>query len=300
MNVILQPPRVALLTGVSGFVGANLARHLMREGWEVHAAVRDALRLENDLQACGMKIHAIDGTTQGMIQLMQDVRPMVVFHLASLFIAEHKPEQVEPLITSNVLFGVQLLEGMKEAGVRYLVNTGTSWQHYENDAYNPVCLYAATKQAFEDIAKYYAEAAQLRVITLKLFDTYGPGDRRQKLFALLRKTADSGDVLTMSPGEQLIDLVHIDDVVAAFLMAAERLMSGQGEPLEAYAVSSGRPLKLRELVDAYSKATGLHPNVVWGGRTYRNREVMTPWNRGQPVPGWQPFVRLEDGLRSLC
>lgn len=295
-----QSARVALLTGVSGFVGANLARRLMHEGWEVHSAVRDASRLEEDLQRGQMKAHAIDGSTQGIIRLMQDVRPTVVFHLASLFIAEHKPEQVEPLIASNVLFATQLLEGMKEAGVRYLVNTGTSWQHYENEAYNPVCLYAATKQAFEDIAKYYVEAASLRVVTLQLFDTYGPGDRRQKLFALLRKAADSGAVLTMSPGEQLIDLVHIEDVTKAFLMAADRLVSEQGGGCEVYAVSSGRPLMLRDLVDLYAKATGHRPEVVWGGRAYRNREVMVPWNKGQAVPGWRPTVPLEEGLRSLC
>lgn len=300
MNMNLQSPRVALLTGVSGFVGANLARHLMREGWEVHAAIRDASRLEDDLQHGGMKAHAIDGSTQGIIRLIQDVRPTAVFHLASLFIAEHTPEQVEPLIASNVLFATQLLEGMKEAGVRYLVNTGTSWQHYANETYNPVCLYAATKQAFEDIAKYYVEAASLRVITLQLFDTYGPGDRRQKLFALLRKAADTGMVLTMSPGEQLIDLVHIQDVTMAFLMAANRLITGQGGPLEVYAVSSGRQLMLRDLVELYAKVTGYSPEVVWGGRSYRSREVMIPWNKGQAIPGWRPSVPLEDGLRSLC
>ena len=69
-------------------------------------------------------------------------------------------------MSSNITFGTQLVEAMVANGCYQFVNTGTSWQHYENDEYNPVNLYAATKQAFEDILRYYVETSALRVITL--------------------------------------------------------------------------------------------------------------------------------------
>ena len=71
---------------------------------------------------------------------------------------------------------------MKEVGVKILVNTGTSWQHYENKDYSPVNLYAATKQSFEAILQYYVEVASLKAITLKLFETYGLDDPRPNFF----------------------------------------------------------------------------------------------------------------------
>ncbi|AEM47332.1 NAD-dependent epimerase/dehydratase [Acidithiobacillus ferrivorans SS3] len=287
----------ALITGAGGFVGGHLAHRLLHEGWQVHAIVRDGSRIGDDLRHAGLITHVHDGSTQCMVNIAHDAEPTIAFHLASLFIAEHHPEQVEPLISSNVLFGAQLLEGLRAANVPFLVNTGTSWQHYGDAEYNPVCLYAATKQAFEDIVRYYTEATPLRVVTLKLFDTYGPNDHRQKLFALLRRAADSGEQLLMSPGEQLIDLVYIDDVVDAFLAAAAKLIAGLGARQETYAVSSGKPIKLHDLVDLYASVTARRLHITWAGRAYRTREVMSPWRGDEGLPNWQPMVMLENGIK---
>ena len=281
--------KTALITGATGFIGSHLARQLAADGWQVHAVVRKAAGSPNE--------HLYDGTIDSLVQCLQTVKPDVVFHLASLFLSAHTSTDVDNLIHSNVVFGAQLLEAMKVAGVRRLVNTGTSWQNYQNGDYNPVCLYAATKQAFEALADYYAQAEGFKVITLRLFDTYGADDPRPKLFHLLRKSAASGETLRMSPGEQLIDLVHVDDVVAAFVAAEAALDGGAGHRV--YGVSSGAPLALRDLVARFCAATGARVDVEWGGRPYREREVMTPW-RGPVLPGWAPSVSLEEGLRSLA
>jgi len=293
-------PRTALLTGGSGFIGSRLAIRLVRDGWNVHMVTtprsnRDQLQ---DI-AADVTFHVHDGSSAGMSGIVAGVRPLVVFHLASLFLSEHSAEQVEPLIRSNVLFGSQLVEAMTANGVRLLVNTGTSWEHYCSKPYSPVNLYAATKQAFESILQYYVEAKGLRTITLKLFDTYGPDDPRPKLFTLLRRIADEQKPLGMSPGEQMIDLVYIDDVVEAFVSSAERLLANAVEGHERYAVSSGTPLRLRDLVDLYGRVTGRYLPIEWGGRPYRDREVMVPWNSGTAVPGWQPKVGLEEGIRKM-
>jgi nucleoside-diphosphate-sugar epimerase len=249
--------------------------------------------------ADNVTFHIHDGSSTGMFEVVAGVKPLVVFHLASLFLSEHTAEQVEPLIRSNVLFGTQLVEAMTANRVRLLVNTGTSWEHYCSKPYSPVNLYAATKQAFESILQYYVEAKGLHVVTLKLFDTYGPYDQRPKLFTLLRRIADEQKTLEMSLGGQMIDLVYVDDVVEAFVLSAERLLGCAVAGHERYAVSSGKQLRLRDLVDLYGRVTGRVMPVAWGGRPYRPREVMVPWNTGTPVPGWQPKVGLEEGIRQM-
>lgn len=292
----ITPPR-ALITGATGYVGSSLAARLHREGWEVHVVTRAGSSLDALASLPGLVVHQHDGTTSGMIELVGKANPGVVFHLASLFLAQHQPQDVDALIRSNVLFSTQLAEAMAANGVRYLVNTGTSWQHFENQAYNPVNLYAATKQAFEDILAYYADAGMLKVTTLALFDTYGPNDPRRKLVALLRDLVRTGQSLAMSPGEQLIDLVHIDDVLDAFMLAAQRLPA-QPVAYARYGVSSGTPMTLREFVAVFERATGARLAIEWGGRTYRPREVMTPW-QAPAMEGWQARIRLEDGLRTI-
>ncbi len=294
-----NPAPIALITGASGFVGSHLARHLQQQGWQIHLLTRPNSVLPALLNDVPCQRHAYDGSTDSVLQAVADSRPTVVFHLASLFLSQHQSRDVAPLMASNVLFGSQLLEAMQVHGVTRLMNTGTSWQHYQNADYNPVCLYAATKQAFEAVLQYYVAAHGLRAITLKLFDTYGPADPRPKLFHLLQKTAQAGQPLDMSAGEQLIDIVHIDDVCAAYQLAAQRLLNDLAQGHESYAVSSGQPLPLKDLVALYAQVTGQNVPINWGARPYRPREVMQPWHSGQPVPGWQPRIALAEGMRRV-
>ena len=252
-----------------------------------------------DASKTRLSVHVHDGTLEGMRTILARANPDLVFHVASRFVSQHQPGDVEPLIESNVMFAVQIAEAMSLHGVRNLINIGTSWQNYEDKDYSPVCLYAATKQATEALLQFYTETGRLRVITLRLFDTYGPGDTRPKLLNLLRRIADSGESLDMSPGGQLQDMVYIDDVLDAFELAANRLRSGDAAPSEVFAVSSGHPVPLKEVVSSFAAAYGKPVAIRWGGRPYREREVMVPWSRGVPVPGWQPKVSLADGLKRI-
>ena len=293
--------RIALITGATGFVGTHLSRRLVEDGWDVHVIVRpgsDLTQIKKILNQ--ITVHEHDGSSDNMLSIMQAASPDIVFHLASLFLSNHQPKDIGPLIASNILFGTQLAEAMVNSDVYRLVNTGTFWQHYQNEDYNPVNLYAATKQAFEDILRYYTETTDLKAISLNLFDTYGPDDPRPKLFHLLNKAAETGEPLDMSPGAQLIDLVHIDDVTEAYIIAAQRLLDGKVSLHERYAVSSGHLMPLNELVQLYTEVTNQAVAVNWSARQYRNREVMVPWNRGQAIEGWSPKVKLEDGLRRVA
>ncbi|SMC39089.1 NAD-dependent epimerase/dehydratase family protein [Sporomusa malonica] len=292
--------KTALVTGGTGYIGNCLARRLADEHWNVHVLVRDSSKVENlDNNTNSLIFHQIGDNYSDLNALVSQTKPDVVFHLASLFLSQHKYEDIAPLIDSNIAFGAHLVNAMVESGVKNLINTGTSWQHYMNQAYNPVCLYAATKQAFEAMLRYYQEAKGLQVITLKLSDTYGPGDQRPKLMQLLLNQMNKKTPLDMSPGEQQIDLVYIDDVLDAFLLAANYLVSSTSEYTGDYAVSSCKPIKLKDLVTVFEAVSGQALEIRWGGRPYREREVMQTWDKGKLIPGWAPKVSLAEGVARL-
>lgn len=286
-----------LVTGATGFIGSRLVRLLAQDGWQVAAVVRpesnrSILAGIDDVAWCPYA-----GNLRDLDAALRDTRPEVVIHLASRFLAAHTPADLDPLLDANVRFGLQLAESMSNAGCNRLVNAGTTWQHLHNAAYCPANLYAATKQAYESLFRYYVDASGLRVTTLKLSDTYGPGDTRRKLLPQLKERARSGEPIDLSPGEQSIDLVHVSDVADAFLLAATRLLEGAGEPpIQDFAVTSGQPLSLRALVARIERVLGRPLPVRWGARPYRPREVMTPWTAGTSLPGWHPRVDLDIGL----
>ncbi|MDG1144088.1 MAG: NAD-dependent epimerase/dehydratase family protein [Burkholderiales bacterium] len=289
-----------LVTGATGYIGSELVTKLTGLGCSVAVIKRASSNLTSLNHVLDkISIYECDSSTESVIKIVKDCNPDVVVHLASLFIAEHKSADIESLIASNLLFSTQIVEAMKHNNVKFLVNTGTSWEHFNNSKYNPVCLYAATKHAFESILEYYVQTSDLRVITLKLFDTYGPRDTRPKLIPFLQKLALTGEKLAMSKGEQLIDIVYIDDVIEAFLLSMKRLRSLDPKSNESYAVSSSDPITLKDLVLIFEEASGLKMNINWGMREYRAREVMIPWNDGYDIPGWRPEVGLLEGLSRI-
>lgn len=293
-------PSIALVTGATGFIGSHLSRRLFLNGWDVHIICRQTSNL-NQIQdfVNEITIHYYDGKTDTMIEIVKKVKPDIVFHLAALVKPEYTSKDIETMVTSNILIGTQLAEAMVQAGSYNLIHTGTALQHYDGDPYNPTCLYAATKKAYEDILYYYCLTSPLKVIHLKLFGTYGPDDTKPNLIPLLRNAASQQIALDLSPGEQFINLVYIDDVVDALLLSVLRLKNQDVQAIENYFVTSNHPMKLKDVVTLYKNITGKKLLINWGGRPYRKREDMELWKIEDILPGWQPKISLEEGIRKL-
>jgi nucleoside-diphosphate-sugar epimerase len=237
--------------------------------------------------------HVIPEDVDRLIGLVREIAPTDCFHLATAFRGVHCPADIGPMIDANVRFGAVLAEAAARVpGLRF-VNTATVWQHFDGAPYDPVSLYAATKQAFADILRFYAEVQGLAVHTLELTDTYGPGDSRAKLIPLLLRAGADGTPVDMTDGMQLIDPVHVDDAVGALLATADAPAGAT------YGARGDGAITLRELVDRFQRATDLKVDVRWGARPARPREMLRPWMTAGPPPGWSPQVRLDDGLRAL-
>ena len=288
-----------LITGISGYIGSNLARFFLNQGWQVSGIIRTTsnLHLLNDVKD-KITLTIYDGKVEPLTKFMHDFQPSLVIHLATLFIVEHQPRDISNLINSNILFPTHLLEAMTKNNVTKLINTSTSWQHYNNEIYNPAYLYAATKEAFEKIAAFYIEAHNLNCITLELFDTYGPSDPRKKLINLFKQYAKSQKTLQMSPGEQEIDLVYINDIIDAYNTAYQLLNSNKIKN-EKFSIASGNPKKLKDIALTYEKIFNTKLNIVWGGKPYRTREIMKCWNKGKTLPNWSPKYSLKQGLQQI-
>ncbi len=289
-----------LVTGATGFIGYHLTCRLLKDKSDVHVITRQQSKIQrlNNVKEA-LHVHNHDGSIENMCDIMKKVKPDIIYHLATAFIVDHKREDVKSLIESNVSFPIQVLEAMRVNGLSKIITVGTYWQHYNNEEYNPVNLYAASKQAFEVFLKYYTEACGMKAIILKLFHTYGPCDVRKKLFQALRAASDGGEVIHMTDGAQLLIYVYVDDVIEAFLIAADRLISGPSFSFEKYSVASGVNYSLREIVEKYELALKKKVKVDWVSEPSRKREIKFPYLKDPLLPLWKEKFDLSSGIRSM-
>jgi len=294
-----------LVTGATGFIGRHLVRRLLVEGIPVSAIVRK--RTGHGLPPEVDAIPLPDSSGE-LASAVAAARPTVCLHLATCFLGDHEPDDIPRLVDANIVFGTRLAEALvaSQPEPPFFVNVGTVWQHIGGEPYAPANLYAATKQAFSDILRYYALRG-LPAVTLTLTDTYGPADPRRKLVASLVEAARSGRELAMGTGADVVDLVHVDDVVSAFLAVAADLSQPAGErtlPVAAdgtshWLISSGQPATVREVVEIASRAAGYPLPVRWGARPDRSIDLRRSASHGTPLPRWTPVVPLLDGISAL-
>ena len=177
------------------------------------------------------------------------------------------------------------------------LNVGTNWQHFERKEFSPVNLYAATKQAFEDLMQHYIESEGLEVIQLDLCDTYGPEDKRNKLLPKLIEHQKNLAPLLLTNGDQLIDLVHISDVIDAFSIIVNdwdsHLRVGK------FSLTSNALISIRELVSIIDSFSKHKIDTRWGEITIAGRKMYSSMAYHPSPIGWQVKKKIQVGITEL-
>ena len=289
----------ALVTGASGYVGHYVTSQLVQAGWNVSVLTRPTSNIEMLANIKDrIEIYEDDETVSFIDRMVGAVHPDVIFHIAASVAVDDTPSEIQKMIDSNLGLGIQILESMRKHGCPHLVNTGTFWSYSSGGEPDPVNTYAAMKLAMEQLIDFFTNTSDISAITLNLGDVYGPNDWRPKLLNQLRRALDSGEQMKLSPGNQLINLVHVSDVATAYLVAAENLLSFGASGHEKYSVASMEQHSIKNLLERITAVSGREVPVELGALPYRVREIMVPWHGGR-LPNWNPKVDLMSGLQEL-
>ena len=293
-----------LLTGATGFVGANLACRLLREGCQVHLLVRRGHATWR-LQGFGdqVQLHCVELTDRpGLDHVISQIRPEWIFHLAA-YGAYSWQTDVQQMIQTNVLGTANLVEAGAQVGFEAFVNTGSSSEYGdkrhppdEEERLDPNSYYACTKAAATLLCQHAAQSQNLPLSTLRLYSAYGPYEDPGRFFPALILKGLEGQWPPLVNPDTKRDFVYVEDVCEAYWLAAT---CGDQQPGAIYNVGTGVQTSIGQVVEIARKGLGLAVEPSWGSMPARSWDtaVWVADNRkiGQ-VLGWQASTSLEEGF----
>ncbi len=280
-----------LVTGATGFIGFNLCRILRGRGVAVTALIRKSSSMSKRsqlLEDLGVELIHLNNT-QDLPSALDGSAFTAVFHLATLYLKTHHPNDIGPLIRANVEFGSVLMECIASSSPTFV--SAESYFQFRDGAPEPISLYAATKSAFSVIANYYSRAYSFPLAEAVLFDTYGPGDTRDKIIPALVDASLKGNLLEVGPENQPLNLVHIDDVVEGLIIMATEKLSGR------FQIRAPLDLTIGELVSAMDKISEAAVQVKFNDERKVNSHVYHTGSWSE-LPGWCSRISLEEGLAT--
>jgi UDP-glucose 4-epimerase len=297
----------AVVTGATGFVGANLARRLLADGHEVHLLVRPghfAWRID-DIRR-DVRLHEVLLTDEpALVATLERIRPDWVFHLA-VHGAYSWQLDLPQMVQTNVVGTTNLVQASLRIGVEALVNAGSSSEYgvkdhapSELEFVDPNSYYAVTKAWSTMFCRFTAMSRGARLSTLRLYSVYGPWEEPRRLLPTLILHGLRGALPPLVSPETVRDYVHVDDAVDAFLLAAER---PEQQPGAVYNVGMGVQTTLGEVVEVARRVLGITAEPVWGTMPARqwDTSVWVSDNRAiRDALGWQPRLAFEDGFRRM-
>jgi UDP-glucose 4-epimerase len=282
--------RRVLVTGAAGFIGAALCRALARSGAEVHGVSR------SHREGGGVRWWSADlAEPEAAGDVLRNVRPDVVFHLASHVSGDRAVGAVLPTVRDNLLSTVNLLTAACEQDGPRVVLAGSMEESDPGgpDAV-PVSPYAAAKSAATGYARMFQALYGLPVVSLRVFMVYGPGQRDDtKLIPYVTTTLLRDEQPRLSSGTREVDWVYVDDVVAAFLAAAAA--TPPGTPVD---VGTGELTTVRAVVERIARLVGSDAEPQFGALADRpmERRRVADAARTRELIGWEPETPLDDGL----
>jgi nucleoside-diphosphate-sugar epimerase len=285
------------ISGATGFLGLRLSNFLAGMGFEVCSLARENSRRNFHVSFHSNVSHqTIELSNPSTFNSIKVTDLDLVIHAASIQKIPKNLNEIAEISDVNIKYGLLLAEIASLGSAKFL-NIGTNWQHFEARAYSPVSKYAASKEAMQSLLEYYLEVEGLRAKSLEICDTYGSGDMRDKLVPKLLKSLVTDDCVRMTLGSQLVDYLHIDDVVRAI----HQVILNWDFDLDPsrISLSSGRLVSVREFVSIWEASTNRKFNIKWGGFPESTRRMERPMAIYPSPIGWLPKISLEEGLKML-
>jgi UDP-glucuronate 4-epimerase len=302
-----------LITGGAGFIGSHAAQRFLRDGWSV--GVLDdfndfydpAVKESNIAKLVGSaQLYRADIRKEAEVEQVLGAGWDMVLHLAAR--AGIRPSIADPrlYVETNVTGTLNVLEAARRAGVeRFLFASSSSV--YGAEAQIPfresaaltrtLSPYAATKIAGEQLCSTYAHLHGMRVVALRFFTVYGPGQRPDLAIHKFTKAIFEGlPIDQYGEGQTRRDYTYIDDIVQGVRAAADY----EGPAYDVFNLGGSQTVALRELIEKLEAVSGKKATIRRCPE--QPGDMPATWadiSKARDLLGYSPDTNIDEGLAKF-
>jgi nucleoside-diphosphate-sugar epimerase len=295
-----------VVTGATGFVGANLVRKLLTYGHEVHVLLREK---HNDWRIRSIKndisIHIIDlNDIEDLETKMSTIKPEWIFHLAA-YGAYSSQNNLIKMINTNVISTSNLLDACAKNGFEIFLNTGSSSEYgykdhapKENEIIDPNSYYAITKASATHLSRFISQSKQINIGTLRLYSVFGPFEEPTRLIPTLITEGFVGKYPPLVNPSIARDFIYIDDVVDAYLLLAKEAKELRGD---IFNIGSGSQMTIGDIVKITQEKFSIKSTPGWGSMPDRNWDSSIWVADNSKIMknfGWKPNFTFSEGFEA--
>jgi nucleoside-diphosphate-sugar epimerase len=294
-----------LVIGANGFLGRALVGALRAQGYATYT-LHFVDRRPVDVP--GETVHAVSSQAVDIRAAVGEIDWDCVYHVAAAGVSPARREP-EHLTDGNLGLLTRVLTGLAGRPPRRFVYTGSCAEYSravtgqligECHPTRPTNLYGAAKAAAGIWGAALAESLKIPFVLARPFHFYGPGEGPSRLIPHLIQRLREGVEAQLTGGEQVRDLLHVDDVANALITIGNALKCEHST----YNVCSGKAISIREVGELAARVTGRPASLLrFGALPYRPDEGM--WivgdnSRLRADFEWAPGTSLEQGLARFA
>jgi UDP-glucose 4-epimerase len=297
-----------LVTGGAGFIGSNIAEHLVGRGRSVRVFDNFSTGKRDNVRSFADKAEIVEGDLRDPRSIRQAVKSArFVLHLGAMPSVTRSVDDPATTHEANVTGTLNLLLAAREAGVQRVVFTSSSSVYgdtptlpkHEAMTPSPLSPYAVHKITGEYYCRIFWQLYGLETLSLRYFNVFGPRQDPQSQYAAVIPRFISAILKDQSPtifgdGKQTRDFSHVENIIDANVLACQAPKEALGE---SFNIACGGRVSLLDLVDTVNKILG--KNVKPKLDPPRPGDILhsqAAISKAEKLLGWKPRINFADGI----
>jgi dolichol-phosphate mannosyltransferase len=299
---IRRLPGPILVLGASGFIGANLFRHLLRYRQDVYGTTSrlSAWRMEGLPEA---NVIAVDLLVDfNLKELLDTVKPRIVFDFVA-YGAYSFEKNIDLIHKTNINFKVKLIEELKRLNMVRYIHAGSSSEYGDNasgpteeTALTPNSHYAVSKAAISGLIYFSGKKLRFPCVNLRLYSVYGPYEDASRLIPAVISNGLKGTYPPFVDPDISRDFIYVEDACEAFISAALNLREENYG--ESFNIGTGTKTTVAEMAAMAKELFTIeaNPEFTMANREWDVEEWYSNSNRAKDQLGWSAHTSLREGL----